>query len=241
MGGFISLIIIVAVAFFIVKQFGGGGVGLTPEMKSEMQRRLQGRTPDQQKVIKYFYSTGGCLSQSISDEEYESMINAKLNSIDFRSRALDQIGLDEDEVGEIEPAHFDNYAYQDNDSLIHLGSDNKWRASKYQVTWLFFSADQIYIYQYTFDMTSDSTNEFVEEYFYKDVTNVASASESREIEVPSSQGCSGKVTVSRSIVNYDTFKIVVPGERRACSMKKTQYSEDTIRGMKAMLREKKQG
>ena len=207
--------------------------------QQEMQRKMQGRSEDQKKVIKYFYRAGGCLSSSMSDSEYEAMVQSRLKQFNFKQRALDKIGLDEDQVAEIEPVHFDGYDFDSNDSMAVRGQDNLWRASKYQVTWLFFSADQLYIYQYTFDMASDSTNEFVEEYFYTDVTNVQSASSSTEREVPGPSNCMGQVQYTRDVVNYDAFKIVVPGEKRTCAMKKSDYSESAIRGMKAMLRDKK--
>ncbi len=209
------------------------------QKKQEMNRLLKGRTPEQQKVIKYFYQSGGCLSSKLSDEQYDSMLQAKLSSTNFKLRALDKLGLDESQVNEIEPVAFDNYDYDSNDALVLRGKDGVWRSSKYQISWLFFSSDQVYVYQYTFNMATDGKNEVTEEYFYKDVTNFSSSTDSVEKETPDKVSCSGNITYTRSNVEYNRFALVVPGEKFYCSMKRTDYTEAAIRGMKAKLREKK--
>ncbi len=207
--------------------------------QQEMKRMMRGRTPEQQSVIKYFYQAGGCLSKKLTDAEYEAMLQRKLSSMNFKQRALDKIGLDESQVAEIEPVHFEGYDYDDKDAMVLRGRDNFWRSSKYQVSWLFFSADQIYVYQYTLDMATDAKKERTEEYFYKDVTNFSSSSDSVEKETVDKISCTGKATYTRSNVDYSRFALVVPGEKFYCSMQQTEYTEASIQGMKAKLREKK--
>lgn len=75
--------------------------------KIEMQGRLKGRNSEQKQVIKYFYGDGGCLSSTMKDDEYDAMVQAKVKSMDFRQKALNKIGLDESQVSEIEPVHFE--------------------------------------------------------------------------------------------------------------------------------------
>ena len=53
----------------------------------------------------------------------------------------------------------------------------------YQISWLFFSATQLYAYQYTFNMDNFDKKEQTLEYFYKDVTNFATSSDTEETEV----------------------------------------------------------
>lgn len=205
----------------------------------EMKRALQGRTPDQQKVIKYFFGAGGCLNKGLTDEEYDAMLRAKLNSMDIRAKALNKIGLDESQVNEIEPVHFEGYLFDDKKAYALMGKDRLWRSSAYQVTWLFFSDSQVYVYQYTFHMDEDGKKESTEEYFYKDITNFSTSSESVEKEVVDKVSCTGKTTYSRRSVDTDRFALVVPGDKFLCSMEKTEYTERAIQGMKAKLREKK--
>jgi hypothetical protein len=216
----------------------GAAVDATAK-QAEMQRALKGRTPDQQKVIKYFYGAGGCLSAGLKDEEYESMVKAKLNSIDFKQKALDKIGLDESEVSEITPVTFSGYNFDSKNAYARRGKDGVWRSSQYQVSWIFFSATQVYVYQYTFNMDEEGKKESTEEYFYKDITNFSTSSDTVEKEAVDKVNCSGKATYSRYNVETNRFALIVPGDKFYCSMEQNDYSERAIQGMKAKLREKK--
>lgn len=207
--------------------------------KSELKQRLKGRTSDQQKVIKYFYDDGGCLSKGLKDEEYEAMVMARAKSMDFRKKALDKIGLDESQVSEIEPVHFEDYYFDEKKTFAKYGKDRKWRSSAFQITWIFFSSTQIYVYQYTFNMDEDGKKERTEDYFYKDVTNFSTSTETIEKEVPLKTSCKGDTTYGRKNVDNSIFSIIVPGDKLICAMEQSEYAEKAIQGMKAKLREKK--
>ncbi|MGM9522256.1 MAG: hypothetical protein ACI3VB_07255 [Oscillospiraceae bacterium] len=207
--------------------------------QAEMKRALKGRTPDQQKVIKYFYGSGGCLSAGLKDDEYEAMVKAKASSIDFKQKALNKIGLDESEVNEIEPVHFEGYLFDDKSAYARRGKDGLWRSSKYQVSWVFFSSTQVYVYQYTFNMDEEGKKESTEEYFYKDITNFSTSSDTVEKEAVEKVSCTGKATYRRYNVDTNRFALIVPGDKFYCSMDQNDYTESAIQGMKAKLREKK--
>ncbi|MDL2252167.1 hypothetical protein LJC12_04885 [Odoribacter sp. OttesenSCG-928-J03] len=207
--------------------------------KQEMKQRMKGRTPEQKKVIKYFYGEGGCLSSGLKDEDYDAMVYAKAQSIDFREKALNKIGLDESEVSEIEPVHFEGYWFDEKKTFAKRGNDKLWRSSAYQLTWIFFSSTQIYVYQYTFNMDEDGKKESTEEYFYKDITNFSTTSDTIEKYAPDKVSCKGDVTYARKNVDASRFTITVPGDKFFCSMEQNDYTERAIQGMKAKLREKK--
>jgi hypothetical protein len=217
-----------------------GGAAVDAALKqAEMKRALKGRTPEQQKVIKYFFGAGGCFKKGLSDEEYESMVMEKAKSIDFKQKALDKIGLDESQVNEVAPVHFEGYQFDDKSAYARRGKDGIWRSSKFQVSWLFFSSTQVYVYQYTFNMDEEGKNERTEEYFYKDITNFSTSSDTVEKEVPSKTGCTGKIEYVRTNVETNKFTLIVPGDKFYCSMSQNDYTEKAIQGMKAKLREKK--
>ena len=205
---------------------------------AEKKAAKQGKTPEQCKVIDYFYGGGGCLSSTMSDSEYESLVQARANSEDFKARALNKLGIDETEVNEIEPVHFEGYNFDNKSARAIQGKDLVWRSSQYQITWLFFSSTQIYVYQYTFNMDSNTVKEKTDEYFYRDVTNFSSKSDSVEKIVPKSGGCL-QVSYINQNVDTSTFMIVVPGMNFTCSMSQNEYTDRAIQGMKSKLREKK--
>ena len=200
-----------------------------------VKNRIKGRNADQQAVIRYFCNEPACLSKKpISDAEYEEIVKKYLNAQDFKKKALNKIGLDEDQVKEIEPIHFEGYVFGGN-CLAKRGDDGQYRSSEYQVSWLFFSDTQVYVYQNSFFLDEDGRKERTEEYFYKDITNFATSSDTEE--TPEYDHKQDKTV----LVNVDTnrFAITVPGDKFYCSLEKNDYTERAIQGMKAKLREKK--
>ena len=209
-------------------------------MEQELKEALSGKTEDQKKIIKYFWGSGGCLSKGLSDEEYESMVMAKARSIDFRKKALNKIGLDESQVNEVAPIHFEGYIFDDIKAFARRGRDGLWRSSKYQITWLFFSSTQVYVYYYTFNMDSADAKEKAEEFFYKDIINCTTVSDTVEKRVPYQKGgCKGGVQYKSTTVEMNKFALTLPGDKFYCAMKQNDYTEKAIQGMKAKLREKK--
>ena len=200
-----------------------------------VKNRIKGRTADQQAVIRYFCNKPGFLwKKPMSDKQYDEMVIQILNRNDYRQKALNKIGLDESQVNEIEPVHFEGFQFG-KDSFAKKGDDGKWRSSKYQISWLFFSASQVFLYQNTFNLDEDGKKETTEEYFYRDITNFSTSTDT--VETPEYDEKTNKTI----LVNVDTnrFALTVPGDKFYCSMEQNEYSEASIQGMKAMLRDKK--
>jgi len=206
----------------------------------ELTKALEGRTEDQKKVINYFLAPEGCLSSNIPDEEYDKLVQSKYASLNLKQKALDKIGVDESQVNEIAPCEFKGWTLDN--ARLKYGKDRIYRTSAYQVTWLFFSDTQVYVYQHTFNMDKDEKKE---EYFYKDITNFSTFSESEEREYWEStkkgSGCLGnkEQILTRKTVDHDTFQLIVPGDKFKCAMVNNPEAEEKIKAMKNKLREKK--
>jgi len=216
----------------------GGVAGLAvgaAQKAAERKRLLKGRTPEQQAAIKYFLGAGGCFGKCISDEEYESMVMAKAKAFDFRKKALEKIGLDESQVNEVPPVHFEGYAFDGDSVQEKQGADRVLRSSSYQVTWLFFSSSQVFVYQYTFSLIDEAKKERTEEFFYKDISSFTTDSKTVEFENLVGGGCLGKAKFERVSVETNLFSFA----GFYCAMTKNDYTEKAIQGMKAKLREKK--
>jgi len=192
----------------------------------------------EQKQIKLYFETPGCIGglNAMKDEFYEQKIMNKLNALNLKARALEKIGLDEDQLKEIPPVCFHGYNF-DSDVLIKIGQDGRLRSSMYEATWLFFSNSQVYIYSYKMDMISESKKETTEEYFYKDITNFATSSETVESEMAAGCGCTGKP--KKESRDYNRFSLVVPGDKFFCSLSGVPDADQAINAMKQKLREKK--
>ena len=210
--------------------------------QQEMQMLLRGKNSDQQAIIKFFYgANGGCMSSGMTVQQYEEKVAAKKNSLNTKQMALRKLGIDEEEVQEIEPVTFEGYVFNDKmDNLVARASTNKWVSSEYMITWLFFGDREVFIYQYSFSMTSDSKKENTMQYFYQDVTNFTASSETyQKIVAESAGGCSGGTQYMQASANAEEFKIVVPGDTLRCSMTPTDSTDAAIRGMRNKLREMK--
>lgn len=209
--------------------------------QQEMQMLLRGKNSEQQEIIKFFYGAkGGCLASGMTVEEYRQKVRAKRDSLDTKSMALRKLGIDEEEVQEIAPVTFEGYVFNDKvDNLVARATTNTWVSSEYMITWLFFGEREVFIYQYSFSMTSDSKKENTMQYFYQDVTNFTASSETYQKIIADSSGCMGSTQYMQASANADEFKIVVPGDTLRCSMTPTDSTDAAIRGMRNKLREMK--
>jgi hypothetical protein len=221
----IILLIIGAIVYFV----------LSADSK-EVKERSKGRSAKQKQALRYFCNEG-CLQKKVSDETYDNMVKAKSNSLNATANGMAKIGLDESQLQEIEPVHFEGYCFIPKKTFYKRGKDGKWRSSAYQVSWLFFSSTQVYLYQYTFNMDEDGKKEATEEYFYRDITNFSTSSDT--VEMPFYDPKKKKNILKN--VDSNRFTVVVPGDKLYCSIDQNDSTERAIQGMKAKLREKKNG
>ncbi len=195
-----------------------------------LKEELAGQGPNTQKVIRYFYDDKGCFNPAVKDSEYDAIVSGIMKKTDWKKKALEKLGLDEDQVREIDPIHFEGYYFTEQRGAsapthCKIGADGKPRSTAYQVSWLFFSSEQVYLYQYTQHFNKYVKDEHTEEFFYKDITNFSTGSHNLEL---------GKM-----VIPYTDFALVVPGEKLYCALDKLEQYESSIQGMKAKLREKK--
>lgn len=201
------------------------------------QRAIQGKTQEQRENISYMFNkplvAGGCFSsaQYMTDDEYFRRIDEKKKSLGLYARAVEQIGLDPEELQEIPPVCLENFVF--NDAWTKTTQSGLRVSSSYQVSWIFFSAEQIYLYQYTMYMDEDKKREDTEEYFYQDVTAFVTKSQSEKAK-----------NTDGTTVDVETTKlgIVVPGTTLMVAVNDTDSTfRNSVKAMKFKLREKKNG
>lgn len=208
---------------------GCGCLGSSDPNAQLIQQACAGKNEEQKKVIEYFLKSEGCLSKNITDDEYLSLVYKKRDSLNLKQKALSKIGLDEDELQEIPPIMFEGFTFKN--AWSKRKANGNWVSSAYQVSWLFFSATEVYIYQYTMNMDEDKKSESTEEYFYRDVTSFNTRTET-EIAKDNSG--------NKIEVESNKFAIIVPGATLCVALDDTTGDfEAAIQGMKQKLREKK--
>ena len=128
----------------------------------EIKKLCKGRNGDQQQIIHYFLDDRGCLSKGIPDTEFDTNKDRQISDLKLKQRGLNKLGIDEDQVKEIEPICLSGPDYEK--GYHRRGSDNINRYSAYQTTYIFCSSEQVYVYQYTINLDSDEKKERAEEY-----------------------------------------------------------------------------
>lgn len=192
----------------------------------------KGTNADQKLAIDYFLPNKGIIGMLTAkkDEDFDAVLKRLVDSFGSYKKAINKIGLDEDELKEIPPVTL--YGYEDG-KLAKVGKDGVYRSNLYSITHLFFSSTQVYMYQVILDTISNSKKERTEEYFYKDITNFSTSSES--YDVFTFKGCSG--TPKATQIDVQRFGLIVPGDKFTCGT----YGniDQQVKAMKNKLREKK--
>lgn len=160
----------------------------------------------------------------VSDAEYDKAVQLVLEFL--KEQALEKLGVDEDEVSEIEPILFGGYDYS-NYTLSKQGEDGIWRTNKYEVVYLFFSQNEVHCYTLEFSTSESKTRESTDVYFYKDVVSVSTCSKSEKI-------------LEGYEYEHEMFKLVTAGGTALeVSLTDVENSRNSINAMRQLLREKK--
>ena len=158
-----------------------------------------------------------------SDAQYDNEVLKSLDNL--RQKALNKLGIDEDEVKEIEPISFDGYVYKGATEL-KKGKDGLFRTNKYECVQLFFSQNEVHCYTFNFDTTCDKHYESTDVYFYRDIVSVSTSSESEK--------------VLEQTVEYETFKLTTAGGTALqVSLRDVNNAQRSINAMRSLLRQKK--
>jgi len=166
-----------------------------------------------------------------TDSEIDDICSREVES--GLKRALEKLGVDEDEVKIIKPIQIEGYEHSRISSMVlnMQGKDMRWRASNYEAVILYFSEKQVYAYSYRFSLISNEKKESTDEYFYKDIVSISTSSDS--ITLKDSAG-------KDHIINFEEFRLTTSGGTSiSCAMRDHGAIEKSIQGMKQLLREKK--
>lgn len=149
-------------------------------------------------------------------------------------RGLAKMGLDEEQVNLIEPILVDGFYFESishKPNLVIQGRDGQWRSSNYEATVFYFSENQVHAFTHQFSLIDSDTVDSTDEYFYKDVVSVATASGS--ITQKDKKGNDVAIAV-------ECFKLTTSGGNSiSCAVSDAAGAERSIQGMRQLLRDKK--
>ena len=225
----------------IASAIGGAAVNAAA-LLAQKEALKKGKTNEQKDCIDFLYnlSSSGCLnkSSSMTMQQYMGIVQAKCQALNSKEKAMEKIGLDPSQIEEIPPIVLSSFVYDD-DCLVRT-DNNVAVSSQYCITWIFFSADQIFTYQFVFDTTSDNTWEFTKDFFYTDITCFSTEQDLKEdIQISTGCGCLKTERITKNHYIVDRLNIVVPGTEYSSAMRNNPNIQQSIQAAKAMLREQK--
>lgn len=168
------------------------------------------------------------LKEEVTDSDYDKNVAAHKGLKDFQSKALQELDLDRQEVEVAKPITISGYTFV-GANQSKLGEDGLWRTDRFTSSILFFSAEAIHVYQYSFSTTTP--NNFLHnthEYFYKDVVSIDITQES--------------TVISNNNVTVNNLNIVLSSGtsfKTAFGQKDSEQINTSIRAMRNLLKEKK--
>jgi hypothetical protein len=190
-------------------------------------------------VIGIFLIIAGILvlanSGGASQQELDSLVAGEGERV--RAKAMQKLNLDEDEVGQAESIVAWGYNFETHAGdpvLSKKGTDGRWRTSWGEAMIILFSADVLHYYKYVFPLTQPiKPSESTDEYFYRDVVSVATASETVDLHKP---GAAKPV-----YENVETLSLTTSGGTRVkCSVwGDTDSMSRSIHGARSLIKDKK--
>jgi hypothetical protein len=175
----------------------------------------------------------------VTDAEYDALVESIVQRLDPKNSGLKKLGLDQSEIEKT--ISFKNYVFKFKNRITgeaeytpfwKFGEDGRFRSAIFEVTYLFFTRDEIAAYQLPLSSDWEKHDENTFEYHFKDITSLRTNTlQQDEIE-------NGE-KVYKTVENE--FLIIVPGDSFSVSLNvnPTKEEEDAIQGMKSLLREKK--
>ncbi len=168
------------------------------------------------------------------DAELYKFYKKTVDSMDIYNTAMAKIGVDESQVTEAKPFSIHGQRFT---GWYRRGADGNWKTNDREITWLFFSNDQIYTYSVQFSLTGEKKKvENTQEFFYTDIVSVRTQTVFEKLDKSKS---TDEDTAEEA--ESEKFKLIVAGDDISFAFTTTEEVSESIRGMKNKIREKKIG
>ena len=169
--------------------------------------------------------------EEISDWKYDASVKSNLQNL--KKKALERLGIDEDEVKEVQPISFGDYCFDYGlDYVAKQGKDGKWRSNFYKTAIIFFSQNELHSYVLTFCTTQTLEKEQTDVYFYQDIVSVSTSSKIQKVEIGD----------DKYSFSTEEFTLTTKGGNSiTVNVENVSDIQSSVNAMRALLKEKKQG
>lgn len=208
------------------------------------------------KIAEHFYkksvNTVTAPKKVMTDEEYEALVRQKIEDMNVKEMGLNRLGLDPDQVAEIQPIVFRDKTRTDESLVVYNDKKGKLYSSTQYVFYLFFTDDQLLVYKFQFDMCCNLKDEWTSEFFYKDICDVSSHTSTNIVTVGSDSGNknageTNKLGAEKNMnarakqIEYSEleFTIIASNSSIGFTMDASKERLESVQAMKQKIREKK--
>ncbi len=168
----------------------------------------------------------------MTDAEYEELVAKRIESMNIGQVSLDKLGLDPDQVKEIQPIILKDKVIKDHSFKVKNEKNGNLHSSTQHVTYLYFTDEQLFVYKIVFDMCCNMQEEWASEFFYKDICDVTSYTNRNVIKF----GKEGKDSFEYSSVS---FEIIASNSKIGFDIDGDNENVGSIQAMKQKIRERK--
>lgn len=166
--------------------------------------------------------------------EYDAALNKAFNDMKLYESALKKAGKVEDELLSVKPFFISGPLF---DGCWRKSEAGTYRTSRREYTYILFTDDQVIFYRRVLDLLDlERKKESVLEFFYSDVTSVNVSTTS----VTPKQAAADTAEKPDEL-DVESFVLVVPGDKIIMSFETNDDVDESIKGMRTLIREKKIG
>ncbi len=165
----------------------------------------------------------------MTDEEYEKLVDEKIESMNIEQMGLDRLGIDPEQIKEIRPIVLRNKVINDYSLRVKNYQDNTIHSSTQHVTYLYFTDEQLFVYKIVFDMCCNMQDEWAKEFFYKDICDISTHTQRNVLN-------DGEMKFEYSTVSFD---IIVTNSEIGFVLDGDNENINSLMAMKQKIREKK--
>ena len=170
------------------------------------------------------------------DQEFDAFYKRTVDSMNLRQTAMRKIGIVDEQLADVQPFYIFGSLLNGAQDWFRTDAYGVIRADHNEITWLFFSKDQVYLYNIKFRLTNGKRVETTQEFFYTDIVSVTVGSESTAVD---SRNCIDGSPLS--VMEIETLKLIVPGDKMSFAFTTTDGVTGSVQAMKNKIRDKKVG
>lgn len=165
----------------------------------------------------------------MTDAEYEELVAKRIEAMNIGQVSLDKLGLDPDQVKEIQPIILKDKVIKDHSFRVKNKENGSLHSSTQHVTYLYFTDEQLFVYKIVFDMCCNMQEEWASEFFYKDICDVSSYTTKNVLAIDDFK------------FEYSTvsFEIIASNSKIGFDIDGDNENVGSIQAMKQKIRERK--